>query len=102
MTGRQQAAAAAFLSVLAVLPAVADDFQLSVLALIFLFAYVGIAWNLMMGFAGQLSLGHALYFGIGAYTVAVLAGKYSITPWLGMPAAFALAAAAAALVGTLG
>jgi len=102
MTGRQQAAAAAFLSVLAVLPAVADDFQLSVLALIFLFAYVGIAWNLMMGFAGQLSLGHALYFGIGAYTVAVLAGKYGITPWLGMPAAFALAAAAAALVGTLG
>ena len=34
------------------------------LALIFLFAYVGIAWNLMMGFAGQLSLGHALYFGV--------------------------------------
>jgi branched-chain amino acid transport system permease protein len=56
----------------------------------------------MMGFAGQLSLGHALYFGIGAYTVAVLAGRYGVTPWLGMPVAFVIAAAAASLVGALG
>jgi branched-chain amino acid transport system permease protein len=91
-----------FVAVLALVPAVADDFQLSVLALIFLFAYAGIAWNLMMGLAGQLSLGHALYFGVGAYVVAVLAEKYGITPWLGMPVAFVLAAALAALVGALG
>jgi branched-chain amino acid transport system permease protein len=102
MTRAQKAAAVVFLVVLALVPAIADDFQLSVLALVFLFAYVGIAWNLMMGFVGQLSLGHALYFGIGAYTVAVLAAKYDITPWLGMPAAFVLAAVVAALVGALG
>jgi branched-chain amino acid transport system permease protein len=102
MTRAQRAATAVFLVVLALVPAIADDFQLSVLALVFLFAYVGIAWNLMMGFVGQLSLGHALYFGIGAYTVAVLAVKYDITPWLGMPAAFVLAAVVAALVGALG
>lgn len=102
MTRVQQTAAAAFLLVLAGVPAVADDFQLSVLALIFLFAYVGIAWNLMMGFAGQLSLGHALYFGVGAYSVAVLAGKYGVTPWIGMPVAFVLSAAVAGVVGALG
>jgi branched-chain amino acid transport system permease protein len=102
MTRAQKTAAAVFLVVLALVPAIADDFQLSVLALVFLFAYVGIAWNLMMGFVGQLSLGHALYFGIGAYTVAVLAVKYDITPWLGMPVAFVLAAVVAALVGALG
>jgi branched-chain amino acid transport system permease protein len=102
MTPRQMTAAIGLLGVLAAAPAVADDFQLSVLALILLFAYVGIAWNLMMGFAGQLSLGHALYFGVGAYTVAVLAGRYGVTPWLGMPAAFAVAGAVAALVGALG
>lgn len=102
MTGTQRIAAVAFLGALAALPAFADDFQLSVLALIFLFAYVGTAWNLMMGFAGQLSLGHALYFGVGAYAVAILSGRYGVTPWLGMPAAFVVAGALAALVGTLG
>lgn len=95
-------AAAIFLALLALVPLFADSFQLSVLTLIFLFAYVGTAWNLMMGFAGQLSLGHALYFGIGAYTVAILAGKFAITPWLGMPVAFVLAGGSAALVGALG
>ncbi|MCZ7562723.1 MAG: branched-chain amino acid ABC transporter permease [Burkholderiales bacterium] len=99
---RAHAAAAAFLAVLALVPAAADDFQLSVLALIFLFAYIGIAWNLMMGYAGQLSLGHALYIGVGAYTVAILAERYGVTPWLGMPVAFALCAALAALTGALG
>ncbi len=99
---RTKLAVILFLAALALVPALADDFQLSVMALIFLFAYVGIAWNLMMGFAGQLSLGHALYFGVGAYTVAILAGKYGLTPWIGMPAAFVLSAAAAALVGALG
>ena len=99
---RTHLAVVLFLAALALVPVIADDFQLSVLALVFLFAYVGIAWNLMMGFAGQLSLGHALYFGVGAYTVAVLAGKYGLTPWIGMPAAFAISSAAAALVGALG
>lgn len=99
---RSLAAATAFVAVAACMPAVADDFQLSVLALIFLFAFVGQAWNLMMGYAGQLSLGHALYFGLGGYTVAVLAQSYGVSPWLGFPAAFAVSAAAGAAVGVAG
>ena len=99
---RSSALAGLFVALLAAVPLVADDFQLSILALIFLFAYVGQAWNLMMGLAGQLSLGHALYFGVGGYTVAVLAGRYEVTPWLGMPVAFVLCAALGTVVGALG
>jgi branched-chain amino acid transport system permease protein len=53
-------------------PMFAGDYLLTVLILIFYFAYTGQAWNIMMGFAGQLSLGHALYVGIGAYAAASL------------------------------
>ena len=48
-------------------PFYANDYLITVLILILYFAYVGQAWNIMMGFAGQLSLGHALYVGLGAY-----------------------------------
>ena len=93
---------AVFLATFALVPLFADDFQLSILALIFLFAYVGQAWNLMMGFAGQLSLGHALYFGVGGYTVAVFAQIFGLTPWLGMVAAFAVCALLGIVLGALG
>ena len=60
-----------FLLALVAVPLVASDYLLTVLILILYFAYVGQAWNIMMGFAGQLSLGHALYVGLGAYAAAV-------------------------------
>lgn len=83
-------------------PLVADRYLLSVLTLILYFAYVGQAWNLMMGFAGQLSLGHALYVGLGAYVAALLWFYFGIGPWLGVFAAVAAAMAAGAIVGWLG
>jgi branched-chain amino acid transport system permease protein len=55
-----------------------------VLILILLYVTLGSAWNLLGGFAGQLSLGHAAFFGIGAYSAAILASKSSLSPWLGM------------------
>ena len=94
--------AAALAAVLAAVPAFADDFVLSVLAVVFRTAFVGIAWNLMMGYAGQLSLGHALYFGTGAYLVGVLAIRHGVSPWLGMAAAFAVPAALGTAIGALG
>jgi branched-chain amino acid transport system permease protein len=54
-----------------------------------------------MGFAGQLSLGHALYVGLGAYTAAALYVHVGIGPWLGLPVAIAIAAAAGAAIGFL-
>jgi branched-chain amino acid transport system permease protein len=90
------------IAVLVALPLAADRYVLSVLTLIFYFAYVGQAWNLMMGYAGQLSLGHALYIGVGGYVAALLWLKLGIGPWLGVFAAVAAAAAFGAAVGWLG
>jgi branched-chain amino acid transport system permease protein len=86
---------------LVVAPVVADRYVLSVLIMVFYFALVGQAWNLMMGFAGQLSLGHALYVGLGGYVAALLFTKFGIGPWLGVFAAIAVAAAFAAVIGWL-
>jgi branched-chain amino acid transport system permease protein len=90
------------LAALLVAPAVLGKYGLSVLILILYFAYVGQAWNIMMGFAGQLSLGHALYAGLGGYIAAGLFFHYGIGPWLGLFAAVAAASAAGAVVGYLG
>jgi len=60
-----------------------------------LYALVTIGLNLFMGYAGQVSLGQAAFFGIGAYTSAALAVKTGLTPWLGMLAGTVLAALAA-------
>lgn len=83
-------------------PLAVNDYVLSVLILVLYFAYLGQAWNIMMGFAGQLSLGHALYFGLGAYASAALYAKYGISPWFGMVVGAALAAVAGAFIGSLG
>ena len=72
------------------------------LILVLYFAYVGQAWNIMMGFAGQLSLGHALYAGFGGYVAAGLYTHYGIGPWAGVFAAVAAAVAAGGIVGYLG
>jgi branched-chain amino acid transport system permease protein len=93
---------AGLLVALVAAPLVADRYLLSVLTLILYFAYVGQAWNLMMGFAGQLSLGHALYVGLGAYVAALLWFYFGVGPWLGVFAAVAVAMAAGAIVGWLG
>lgn len=67
--------------------------------LILLFAALGTAWNLLGGYAGQISFGHAVFFGIGAYTSTVLLKEAGLSPWLGMLAGAALAALAAVLLG---
>jgi branched-chain amino acid transport system permease protein len=86
---------------LLVAPLLANDYLLTVLIIILYYAYTGQAWNLMMGFAGQLSLGHALYTGLGAYVSAALYVHFGIGPWVGLPAAVAVAALAGALLGFL-
>ena len=95
--GRAVGMAVVLLVLLCVVPLVTDDFVLSVLTLIFLFASVGQAWNLMMGYAGQLSLGHALYFGTGAYAMALLINKFDLSAWFGLPVSFAVGAGLGAL-----
>ncbi len=93
---------AAFAAVLACGPIVLDGYLMSLLALAFAFAFFGAAWNVMMGFAGMLSLGHGLYIGLGGYTVAVLLVAFGVTPWLGLPLAGALCAGVGAAIAWTG
>ena len=82
------------LAVLAVVmlaaPLFLDRYLLSVLILVCLAAYAGQAWNILLGFAGLLSLGHALYLGLAAYVSAALYVHFGIGPWLGVFPAIAV------------
>jgi len=92
---------AALGAALLIAPFVANDYLLTVLILILYFAYTGQAWNIMMGFAGQLSLGHAIYVGLGAYVAALLFTRYGIAPWIGLLAAIPVTVACGAVIGFL-
>jgi branched-chain amino acid transport system permease protein len=92
---------ALFFAALLVAPIFANDYLIIVLITILYFAYAGQCWNIMMGFAGQLSLGHALYIGLGAYVTAALYVKFGISPWIGLFPALAIAGAVGAVIGFL-
>lgn len=70
----------------------------NVIIYILIYAMVGEAWNLITGFTGQTSFGHAAYFGIGAYTSTIMLEYYHITPWIGMIVGGLIAAALAFVV----
>ncbi len=84
----------------AVLPLFLDPlgYPIRVLTLALLFAALGQAWNIVGGLANQISLGHAAFFGLGAYTSTLLLINFGISPWIGMIAGAALAAVAALLL----
>ena len=81
------------LAALAALPPLLPKYGLEVLISILFFAYLGTCWNILGGYAGQFSFGHAAFFGLGAYTSTLLLLRRGLTPWLGMLAGGALAAA---------
>jgi len=83
-------------------PLFLDKYVLSILILSLYFAFVGQAWNLMMGFAGQLSLGHALYVGLGAYLGAGFFVQFGLNPWLTIIFAFCASAVLGAFIAWLG
>ena len=91
----------ALLAVLLLLPAFANNYVLSVATLILYFAFTGQAWNVMMGFAGQLSLGHSLYVGVGAYVAAAMFVNLGIAPWAGLWVAILACMALGAAIGFL-
>jgi branched-chain amino acid transport system permease protein len=101
---RVAALLAPFLAValLAVLPAFLSSYAITVFIFIFFYAYLGQAWNIVGGYAGQLSAGHAAFVGVGAYTSAMLSMKLGLTPWIGMFAGGLLSAALGAFIGFLG
>ena len=87
---------AVFVAAMLPLPLViASEFWLTWTTMALFYAYLGQAWNVLAGYGGQFSFGHALFFGSGAYTTAMLQIHLGLNAWAG----FALAAASAAAVG---
>ncbi len=78
-----------------------DVYWLSLGTSVFVWAAAATAWNISAGFAGGLSLGHAAFFGIGAYTAALLFLKLGITPWVGMLAGVVIAVLIGAFLGAI-
>ena len=63
---------------------VRNPYVLHVLIKLLLFAYLGGSWNILGGYTGQFSLGHAAFFGIGSYVSTLLYIHYGLSPWIGM------------------
>jgi branched-chain amino acid transport system permease protein len=78
-----------------------NAYYLDIVVQIYMWAAAAVAWNLLGGYAGQFSLGHAAFFGIGAYTSSLLLLTIGLTPWLGMLAGGALATLFALVIGYL-
>src|SRR5256712_10966057 len=96
---RAAIAGIAGLGVLVVLPLVVDNiYYQHVLIICLVYVVLGHAWNLVGGYAGQWSLGHAAFFGLGAYTSTLLLLRMNVTPWLGMVAGGLVAAGVACLI----
>jgi branched-chain amino acid transport system permease protein len=94
------AAGAAILAGLLLLPhVITTPYYVHLLILVLLYVGLSSAWNLTGGFAGQLSLGHAGFFGIGAYTSTLLFLNFGLSPWIGMFAGVLLALVAGAAIG---
>ena len=89
------------LAVAVVFPFLSGRYLLSVGISILLMALLGQSWNIMSGYAGQFSFGHAAFFGIGAYTSSILYVDHGLSPWWGMLVGMVLATAVGVLIGFL-
>jgi branched-chain amino acid transport system permease protein len=81
------------------LPFLMTDYPRALISEIFIFAIFAMSLDLLLGFTGLMSLGHAAFFGLGAYAVAVLGTQFGINAWLGVAAGIAVAGCGAALIG---
>jgi len=92
----------ALVAVLIALPfVVRNSFALDIFIRVLLFSFIGVAWNLIGGYAKQLSLGHAAFFGLGAYTSTILQVDFGVSPWIGMICGGFVAALASLPIGWL-
>lgn len=78
---------------------IGNTYYQHVMTIVAIFAVLGLAWNILGGYGGVVSFGHAAFFGIGAFTVTLLLSVWNVTPWLGIPAGVLMAALAAVLIG---
>jgi branched-chain amino acid transport system permease protein len=96
-----QRSAVEFLVLLALLalPFLLTDYPRALISEIFIFAIFAMSLDLLLGFTGLMSLGHAAFFGLGAYAVAVLGTQFGVNAWFGVAAGVVVAGCGAALIG---
>ncbi|HXE18417.1 MAG TPA: branched-chain amino acid ABC transporter permease, partial [Castellaniella sp.] len=75
-----------------------SPFWTNLFVLLFVFSSLSVAWNIVGGFAGQLSLGHAVFYGIGGYAATLLTQDFGISPWFGMIVGALLSGLVAAVI----
>ena len=94
--------AAVFFALVGLVPLVVRDaFLLDGLVLILIWGTSAAAWNVAGGYAGQISLGHSAFFGLGAYAAALLVTRWDLSPWLGLAVGAVVAMAIGLVVGYL-
>jgi len=76
-----------------------NSYYLNVLVFVGIYSLITIGLSLLMGYTGQISLGQAAFFGLGAYTSGVLSAKFGVSPWLGLLAAIFVTGGIAFLIG---
>ena len=69
------------------------------MTLVLIWAIMGLGWNMLSGYSGMISFGHAAFFGLGAYTMTIAFVKFGITPWLGIPLGVVVGVIAGVLIG---
>jgi len=95
-------AAAVFFAAAGLAPLVVRDaFLLDGLVLILVWGSAAAAWNVAGGYAGQISLGHSAFFGLGAYAAAIVVTRWEVTPWLGLALGAVVATAIGLVIGFL-
>lgn len=89
----QLALSLVLVAALAIIPLfVQSPYYLGIVILTVLYAFIGLSWNIVAGFAGQLLIAHIIFVAVGAYTTIVLYSTFGVSPWLGIPAAGLVAA----------
>jgi branched-chain amino acid transport system ATP-binding protein/branched-chain amino acid transport system permease protein len=78
---------------------VTNSYYQLIMTVVLVWAVMGLAWNLLSGYSGLVSFGHAAFFGLGAYFVVIAQIEWDLTPWLGIPIAAVLGGLAGLIVG---
>jgi len=84
---------------LAIVLLVHNSYYQLIMTLVPIWAVMGLSWNVLSGYSGLISFGHAAFFGIGAYTVTIALVEFDLTPWLGIPLGMVVGGIAAAIIG---
>ncbi|GMT43563.1 MAG: branched-chain amino acid ABC transporter permease [bacterium] len=100
----ERTATAAAIILLAVFPVIAassdnTSYYIDIMTMVGIYSMITVGLTLLVGYAGQISLGHAAFFGIGAYSSGVLTTKFGINPWAALAAGAAISSTIAYLIG---